>query len=186
MINYRSSCKVKLIKWQNPARNLVNNLWYYSPIWFKFWVNNSIHKNCETIKKFTRLSRKIKWSNMRFWSAVLSTTNFPSLPVLLSILSSFNFFLLHSRNFKIRETRWDFFCNNTWCQNWIFPNKITGCEICCIFLTITFINVALHTKIYIFILKQITTQKTPWGNTIQQIVIPFTNFHDKKIKCLAP
>ena len=95
MINYRSSCKVKLIKWQNPARNLVNNLWYYSPIWFKFWVNNSIHKNCETIKKFTRLSRKIKWSNMRFWSAVLSTTWRPvirSSPLLLSILSHYSLY----------------------------------------------------------------------------------------------
>ena len=142
MINHRSSCKVKLIKWQNPARNLVNNLWYYSPIWFKFWVNNSIHKNCETSKKFTKLSRKIKWSNMRFWSAVLSMTCFSFFPCsivnteLLQLLSS-TFLQFQNSSNKVR-----LFCNITWCQNWIFPNRITGCEICCFFLTITFINVA--------------------------------------------
>jgi len=100
MINYRS-------KLQGEARNLVNNLWYYSPIWFKFWVNNSIHKNCETIKKFTRLSRKIKWSNMRFWSAVLSTTCYSFFPCsivnteLLQVLSSTFPQFQNSRN-KVR------------------------------------------------------------------------------------
>ena len=62
-------------------------------------------------------------------------------------LTSFSYVPAISKFEQQGET---FFFNITWCQNWIFPNKITGCEICCFFLTITYKCSSPHKDLHLY------------------------------------